>query len=424
MIFLMIIAFFVFIVLGLPIAFSMGISASIYILINDIPLPIIAQKFFTNTQSFPFLAVPFFILAGNLMVQSGLSRRLIKFVNSIFGRLPGGLGVVSCIVSMVMAGVSGSSVADAASTGSILIPEMKRTGYSSSFSAAVNAASSVVGIIIPPSSTMIIIAWMTNLSIIRMFFAGAIPGLLIGTGFTILTIIISKRRNFPREPKVSFKEFFISLLATIWILILPVFLLGSLLFGIATVTEIAAVSAIYALIIGVFVYKSLNWEGLKKAMIDSAKGTTIVMILVCCANIFTWVIISEGVPKMIGNALLSLGLPNSLLLFIMLIILFISGMLMDNIANIMIFLPIYMPIVLEMGMDPIHFCIVLLISLALGLFTPPVGATLFISCHIAKIGIDEVYMDLIPYFIVSASIVILVAFIPALSLWLPNLLGL
>ena len=422
MIWFMIFLVFFLMLLGTPIAFSLGMSATLYILFQGIPLSMVAQKLFSNTQSFPFLAVPFFLFSGHLMVQSGVARKIIDFTNGIVGRLPGALGCISVVVSMIMAGVSGSSVADAASTGSLLIPEMVNRGYTKSFSAAINATSSVVGIIIPPSSTMIIIAWITNLSVLKLFLAGAIPGIIIGLSYLVLTVIISIRQNFPREKGATLKEFFILVKECIWIVLFPFALILSLIFGIATVTEIAAVAAFYSAIIGFFVYKSLDYNGFKRALIDSVKGTTIVMALVCCANIFSWVLIRENIPPMIAKAVLSLGLPNYIVLFILILILLFAGMVTDLVCNLFIFIPIFFPIIQGMGMDPIHFSTVLLVTLALGLFTPPVGATLFISCNIAKIGIEEVYKDLIPYFIISVIIVLILAYIPGLSLWLPNLI--
>jgi len=422
MIWIMIIIFFLFMIIGLPIAFSMGISALIYILSEGIPLSMVAQKFFTNTQSFPFLAVPFFILSGNLMVQSGVANKIIKFANSIIGRLPGALGCVSVVVSMIMAGVSGSSVADAASTGSILIPEMVKQKYTKSFSAAINATTSVVGIIIPPSSTMIIIAWITNLSVLRMFLAGAVPGIILGLSYLAITVIISIRKKFPREEAFSWKGFFAAFKECAWVVVFPFLLLISIIFGVATVTEIAAVASLYSLFIGIFIYRSLNLKGIKRALIDSTRSTTAVMALVCSANIFSWVLIRENVPRMISGLVLSWELPNPVLLLILILILVVAGMFIDLVANLFIFIPIFFPIIRGMGMDPIHFSIVLLVALALGLFTPPVGATLFISCNIARIGLEEVLQDLIPYFVIGVLVVILIAYFPQLCLWLPNLI--
>ncbi len=414
--------FFIMIAFGVPIAFAMGITGVSYMLIQDIPIAMATQRFFSNTQSFSFLAVPFFILAGNLMVEAGIARRIINFANVLVRHLPGGLACVSVITSMIMAGVSGSSVADAASTGSILIPEMREKGYDDPFSVAINATTSVVGIIIPPSSTMIIISWITGLSVARMFMAGAIPGIMISMVYLVLTVIISKKRNYPREKRASLHEVFHALLDTGWALLLPLILIGSIVFGIATPTQSASLSAVYALLVGTVIYRSLNFPAIYRALSDTAKSTTSVMMVVCSASIFQWVLVRENIPTMISEGLLSLNLPHWALLVVMVLILFVAGMIMDNVPNLFIFLPIFMPIAEGIGVDPIQFSIVMLVSLALGLFTPPVGTTLFISCNIAKARVEDCVMDLVPFFIGGALVVFAITFIPGLTLWLPNLI--
>lgn len=418
----MIALFFGFIVLGVPIAFAMGISSIIYLLMTDIPLSIAAQRFFSNTQSFPFLAVPFFILAGHVMVRSGIAQRIVNFANTLVRSLPGGLGCVSVVTSMVMAGVSGSSVADAASVGSILIPEMKRKGYGSSFSAAINASSSVVGIIIPPSSTMIIIAWLANLSVAKMFMAGAIPGLIIGLSYLAVTVVISLRRHYPREPRAALRDVFWAFVSSFWALLLTAIILGSITFGIATATESASLAAVYAVFIGFFVYRSLGMKGFIAALREAAQGTTIVMMIVCSSTLFTWILIREGIPAMLAEQMLGLGLPSWMLLAMMVLAMFVAGIFMDLVPNLFIFIPVFMPIAIQIGVDPIHFSIITLCSLALGLFTPPVGTTLFISCHLAKISIEETYKDLLPFFLVGAAAVMLITFVPQLTMWLPDLI--
>ncbi|WP_273127763.1 TRAP transporter large permease [Bacillus weihaiensis] len=421
MIWIMIISFFLLILLGVPIAFSMGASALFYIMVEGIPLEMVAQRFFSNTQSFAFLAIPFFILAGNLMIHGNIAQRIINVANSMVRQLPGGLGCVSVVTSMGMAGVSGSSVADAASTGSVLIPEMKRKGYSASFAAAINASSSVVGIIIPPSSTMIIIAWLANLSVAQMFIAGIIPGVLVGLIYLFTTIIISIRRGYPRESKPTFVEFVRSIRSASWALLLPIILIGSIVFGIATATEAAAISVIYALIIGLFVYRSLNVKNIMASLRETVHGTSIVLVTVCSSMIFTWVLISEGIPKLIAQGLQGLGLPGWALMLVIVAIMLVAGMIMELVPNLFLFIPIFFPIATDLGMDPIQFAIVMLVTLALGMFTPPVGATLFISCYLAKVGIEKTIKDVLPFFIAGIFVVLLITYLPFLTLWLPGL---
>jgi tripartite ATP-independent transporter DctM subunit len=421
MIWLMIASFFILILLGVPIAFSMGASALIYIMIEGIPLEMVAQRFFSNTQSFAFLAIPFFILAGNLMIHGNIAKRIISVADSMVRQLPGGLGCVSVVTSMGMAGVSGSSVADAASTGSVLIPEMKRKGYSASFAAAINASSSVVGIIIPPSSTMIIIAWLANLSVAKMFIAGVIPGVLVGIIYLITTVIISIKRGYPSETKPTFKEFMTNIRKASWALLLPILLIGSIVFGIATATEAAAISVVYALLVGLFVYRSLNAKNIMASLRETVHGTSVVLITICTSMIFTWVLISEGIPKMVAKALLGFGLPDWGLMLVLIGIMLIAGMVMELVPNLFLFIPIFFPIATELGMDPIQFAIIMLVTLALGMFTPPVGATLFISCYIAKIGIEKTIKDIIPFFFAGIVVILFITYFPSLTLWLPSL---
>ncbi|HHV75710.1 MAG TPA: TRAP transporter large permease [Thermoanaerobacterium sp.] len=422
MIWVMIASFLLFVALGVPIAFSIGASSLIYILAEGIPLSMMAQRFFSNTQSFAFLAIPYFMLMGSFMVNAGIAQRLIKFADSLVRHFPGGLGCVSVVTNMVMAGVSGSSVADCAAVGSVLVPEMKRNGYDAKFAAALNSCTSVVGIIIPPSSTMIIIAWLTNLSIARMFMAGAIPGILISISYFLVTIFIAKRRGYPQQSRATVKEIWDGIKSASLTLILPIFLVGVIVLGIATVTEAAAASAVYALILGLFVYRSLDFKLITKSLKEAVVGTTTVMLVVCTSSVFTWVLIREGIPVMIANALLSLGLPGWALKVAMILILFAAGTVMDLVPNLFIFIPIFFPIASQLGFDPIHFSIVILISLALGLFTPPVGTTLFLSCQLADVKIEEAAKDLVPYFIAAAVIVFLVTFVPSLALWLPDII--
>ena len=421
MIWVMVCSFFLLIILGTPIAFAMGASSLLFVIVEGIPLSTMAQRFFSNTQSFAFLAVPFFILAGNLMVHGDIARRLINVANSMVRHLPGGLGCVSVVTSMGMAGVSGSSVADAASVGSVLIPEMKKKGYSSSFSVAINATSSVVGIIIPPSSTMIIIAWLANLSVAEMFLAGIIPGILIGLTYLVTTIVISLKRDYPREERPTIKELVKNITSAFWALMLPIVLLAVIILGIATATEAAAVAAVYAFLIALLVYRTLSWKGFLEALKDSVYSTTSVMMIVCTASIFTWILIQEGIPQKLSGFLLNLGLPNWGLLLLMILVMFIFGMVMDLVPNLFIFIPIFMPIATSMGMDPIHFSLVMLCTLALGLFTPPVGTTLFISLHIAKLEMDKAVKDLIPFGVTGIAVVFLIAYIPGLTMWIPGL---
>ena len=273
------------------------------------------------------------------MVEAGIAKKLINFASVLVRHLPAGLGCVSVVTSMILAGISGSSVADASSVGAILIPEMNDRGYPPPFSAAINATSSVVGIIIPPSSTMIVISAITNLSVAKLFMAGAIPGIIIGLAFLAITAYMGIKNNYPREARASKSEIWAATKDALIAMVFPVFMVGSVVTGIATVTESASICAIYSLFVGIFVYKTLNLKKIYKALADAAIGTTVVMMVVSCASIMQFILISQQVPTKLSNALLGLGLPNWLLLIMMVLLLGVAGMVMDNVPNLYIFLP-------------------------------------------------------------------------------------
>lgn len=423
MIWVMIIGFFVLMLIGVPIAFAMGSAALFYILVEGIPFEIVTQRFFTSTQSFAFLAIPFFILMGSIMEHGGVAKRIINLADSLVRSLPGGLACVSVVTNMGMAGVSGSAAADAAAVGGVLMPEMKKKGYPSSFSTALNASASVVGVIIPPSSVIIIIAWLSKLSVGAMFLAGAIPGILIAIAYLAYTIIISIKRNYPREERATLKEVMKSLVSASLTLVLPVFLVLSIALGIATATEAAALAAVYAFVISFFIYRSLNLKQIIHALRDTVYTSTVVMFIVCSSMIFSWVLINEGVPKLISDILLGFGLPNWMLMLVIIFIMTLGGMFLDTVPNLFIFVPILYPITAEMGVDPMHFSIIMLCTLAIGLFTPPVGTSLFVSCRIGKIRMEDTIKDLFPYFAVGMIMVVVIAFVPSLTLWLPDLIA-
>ena len=415
MVYALILIFFLLVFIGVPVAFSLGTTGFIFFIIEGMPLSVVAQRLFSTTQSFSFLAVPFFILAGNLMIKSGIAKKVINISLEIVGKLPGGLGLVSIITSMIMAGVSGSSVADASAVGSVLIPAMKEQGYSSSFSASINATSSVVGIIIPPSSTMIIIAWITELSVAKMFMAGVIPGFLFGLIYFIITIFISNKRDYPKGKKFDFKRTLISIREGIWAILLPLFILGPIILGIATATEVSSIAVVLSIFIGAFIYKELGFKGFWITLKDSVYATSVIMIILTSASIFSWMIIYEGVPDTITNILLGFGLGYNGLLLVLILVLIIAGTVLQLVPNLFVTLPIVYPIMLDIGMDPIHSAILILCSLALGLFTPPIGSTLFISCHLAQVNVEDTVFDLVPYFVGGLIVVLIIAFFPQIS---------
>lgn len=422
MIYIVILVIFILTALGVPIAFSLGSMSFMFFISKGFPLPVIVQRLFSATQSFTFLAVAFFILSGSIMLQSGIAKRLVDFVNSFFGHFFGGLGLVTIVTNMIMAGVSGSSVADAAAVGSLMIPGMKKSGYPASFSAAINACSSVVGIIIPPSSTMIIIAWLTQLSVGKLFVAGIIPGILFGLTFFVITIFVSKKMNYPRGKAFKVNRAVKSFKNSFFALLLPLLILGPIIIGIATATEVSALAVLFAIIIGSFIYRSLSINNIIFALEDAVYSTSAIMLTLCSASMFSWMLIYERIPDKITRIMLSMGLSNNSMILMVIIVLFIAGTVLQLAPNLFVTLPIVFPILVNVvGMDPVHAAILVLCALAVGLFTPPIGSTLFVSCNLAKVDIGDAVKDIIPYFLGSIVVVLLVAYVPFLSLGMVNI---
>lgn len=422
MIYVSIALFFILTFLGIPIAYSLGATSFLFFISEGFPYVILVQRLFSTTQSFTFLAVAFFILSGSLMLQSGIAKRLVNFVNAIVGHLPGGLGVVTVVTNMIMAGVSGSSVADAAAVGSIMIPGMKRSGFNASFAAGINAASSVVGIIIPPSSTMIIIAWLTELSIGKLFVAGIVPGILFGMTFFIITIFISKKRNYPKNDEFDISKVSSTFKDASFAFLLPLLILGPIVLGIATATEVSALAVLAVIVIGSFIYRSLGFKEILIALKDAVYSTSSIMLTLCCAAIFSWMLIYKGVPDEISKIIFATGLGKNAMILLVIGILIVAGVVLELVPNLFVTLPIVFPILVNViKMDPIQAAILVLCGLSIGLFTPPIGSTLFISCDLADVDIMDIFKDLVPYFLGSLVIVLLVAYVPFMSLGLTNM---
>ncbi|MDC3412061.1 TRAP transporter large permease [Aquibacillus sp. 3ASR75-11] len=414
-------SFLVMIFIGVPIAFSLGLSSFIYLLIADIPMNIIPQKMFGGINSFTLLSIPGFILAGNLMNAGGITERIIKFTNNIVGHIRGGLGLANVGASMGFAGISGTALADTASLGSVLIPAMKKEGYDAPFSVAVTSSSSTIGPIIPPSLPMIILGTLATVSIGDLFIAGVIPGVLLGAGLMIVTYIISVKRKYPRGERQSFSVIFKSFWGAFWALMMTIVILYGILGGIFTPTEASIIAVVYALIVGLFIYRDLKIVQLPNIILNSVVDAAAIMILVGFANLFGWILISEQIPQLIADAILSISEnPIVIILLINLLLLFV-GMFMETIAAIVILFPVLLPIGIEIGMDPIHFGVMLVLNLMIGLSTPPLGVCLFVASSIGKVSIGRSSVALLPFLGVSILVLLLVAFIPELTLFLPSL---
>ncbi len=422
----LLVALIICIFFGMPIGFSLGVSALCSLASwGSVPLKLMVQRMFTGIDSFPLMAIPFFMLAGELMFSGGMLTRLFKFADALVGHIRGGLGHVNIVASMLFAGITGSALADTAALGSMEIPMMVEGGYDVDYSAAITAASSIVGPIIPPSIPMVIYAVAAgNVSIAALFLAGAIPGILIGVAMMIYNYIVSLKRNYPRrETRITLMEFIRIFRRAILVLMMPIIILGGILSGIFTPTEASAVAVAYAVIVGFFVTHELDFKGLARALLNSGIGSGVVLVVVGMSSIVSWILATQQVPQIAANFFLSLtDNPFIYLLCVNALLLFL-GCFMDPTPAIILVTPILTPIAIALGIDPLHFGLVVVINLIVGLITPPVGLCLFIACGIAKISLERISKAVLPFVLVEIAVLFLITYVPSICLFLPKLLG-
>ena len=412
----------VFITIGVPIAFAIGLSSLIVLFsYGDIPIGMIPQKVLYTTDSFVFLAVPFFILAGEIMERGGISLRLIRFAKSFVGQIRGGLGMASVASSIIFAGLSGSAVADASAIGSILIPAMKKQGYKKEFVVALQSSGAILGPIIPPSVLMIIYGSMTDLSIGKLFLAGIVPGILIGGILMLACYVYAVKNDYPAEKMVSFRQFLKSFKQSILALILPGIILFGILFGIFTPTEAGAVAVFYALFITLVIYREIKFKDLKDIFLSASLKTATVMIVVAMASTFAWILARERAPIVFVNLLSSLSAEPLIILFLLIVFLVLIGTVIDTIAATIILTPILAPLAQQYGFDPIHFGLIVIMSLVIGLITPPVGVVLYITCGIGDVKIQHAAKYIFLFVLIIILTIFIIAAIPQLAMFLPNL---
>lgn len=422
---MMFLAFIILLAIGVPIAYSIGGSGIVYLLLKD-PLFLMTfpQRIWSGTNSFMLIAMPLFMLAGELMNQGGLSQRLIDFSMLLVRPMHGGLAEVNVVTSMIFGGISGSSVADTSANGSILIPEMVKKGYPVGFSAGITVASSTMGMIIPPSIPMLMYAMVTGVSVGKLFLAGLIPGLLVGVTQLILSFTISKQAGYRPKYEVltAKKALKIGKDGTL-AMFMPILIILSVSTGIATASESAAVVVLYALLLGFFFYKELTVKSILAALKKTATMSSSIMIIGGFTMIFTWIMAVEQVPSMIASFLLTRHIPAFIVfLFFDVLILFL-GTFLDVTPCILLIAPILMPVLRQFGMSEIQFGAVLIIGLAMGLVTPPVGMCLNVASKISGLSIVAIFRAAVPFLICNLIVLLLVTFVPAISLWLPGLLG-
>lgn len=422
MITVLFLSFIIFLFMGVPVAFSLGLSSLIYLVGSGIPLMVIPQRMFAGINSFTLLCIPGFILAGNLMNRGGISDRIIAFANILVGPIRGGLAQANVVASMVFAGVSGTAVADTASLGSLLIPAMHKEGYDLEFSCAVTASSSCIGPIIPPSMPMIIAGTLTGLSVGKLFLAGAVPGILMGLLMMIVTAVLSARRGYPKGERPSWRKFWHEFYGGIWALMMMVLIFAGILSGWFSPTEAAIVACIYAMFVGLFVYKDLKLRDLPQVLKESAIMSAAIITLVGLANVFAWILASERIPQTIARAMMSLTSNKYVIILLVNIFLLFVGMFMETIAALMTLFPTLLAVLTQVGVDPIQCAMICVLNLIIGLITPPVGICLFVASSIGKIPVNRIVSANLPYLLVCLLVLALVSFIPAVSTWLPSML--
>ncbi|MDC6365906.1 MULTISPECIES: TRAP transporter large permease [Flavobacteriaceae] len=422
----LVISFVFFLSIGTPVAWSIALSSLLTMLVSIPVLPAlttVSQRMATGLDSFALLAIPFFVLSGQLMNKGGVAHRLIAFAKTLVGALPGGLALINVIAAMLMGAIAGSAMASASAMGSILGPEMEKEGYSKEFGAAVNITSSTTGLIIPPSNVLIVYSLASGgVSIAALFLAGYIPGIITGLFLMIVAMIWAKKKNYKTGKRSSLGEVGKTFVDAVPSLLLLVVVIGGIVSGIFTATEASAIAVLYCLVLG-FIYREIKWKNLPGILLDSSATTAIVMLLIGASMSMSWVMSYENIPQDISTTLLALSdNPIIILLIINLLLLFV-GIFMDMTPAVLIFTPIFLPIVTALGMDPIHFGIVMVLNLCIGLCTPPVGSVLFVGVGIANTTIEKVVKPLVPLFLAMIVALFLVTYFPQLTLWLPKVFG-
>ncbi|MGB5461448.1 MAG: TRAP transporter large permease [Eudoraea sp.] len=423
----LVISFIGLLAIGTPVAWSITISALLTMLVSIPALPAfttVAQRIGTGLDSFALLAIPFFILSGELMNKGGIAHRLIAFAKTLVGALPGGLALINIISAMLMGAIAGSAMASASAMGSILGPEMEKEGYSREFGAAVNITSATTGLLIPPSNVLIVYSLASGgASIAALFLAGYIPGILTGLLLMLVASFWAKKKGYKVGKRSTFKNIIKTFIDAVPSLFMLVVVIGGIVTGMFTATEASAIAVLYSVILG-FIYKEITFKKLPQILLDSSSTTAIVMLLIGASMSMSWALSFENIPQDISTGLLSISDNKIMILLIINLLLLFVGIFMDMTPAVLIFTPIFLPVVMKLGLDPVHFGIIMILNLCIGLCTPPVGSVLFVGVGIAGTTIEKVVKPLLPLFVVMIIALFLITYFPQLSLWLPDAFGL
>jgi tripartite ATP-independent transporter DctM subunit len=422
MVFYIIIFIFLLVLLGIPIAFSFGFGSLVYCMLVNIDTIIIPQRIFVSTDKFTFLAIPFFLLVGNLMNVSGVTHRILNLANNLVGHIKGGLGHTNVVASMIFAGLSGSAIADAAGLGAVEIEMMRKGGYDDDFSASITLASSIIGPIIPPSIIMVIYGMVASVSIGRMLLGGLFPGIVMGLCLMVMVYFMAIIRNYPHNNWAGWKKIFQSFYGALLPLLTPLIIIIGIVSGIFTPTEAGAVAALYTFLLGIFVFKKINWKNFKSALIDTAMTTALIGIIIGVSGIFSWIITIEGIPRQLVQFIMSLTSNKIVILLLINLVVLILGCFIDAAPLILLLVPVLLPLLNMLNIDLIHFGIIISINSMIGTITPPVGTCLYAVSSVSGLPIERLARSVIPFLVMLIIALLIITFIPQISLWFPNLI--
>ncbi len=413
---------FTLLVVGVPVAVALGLSSLIFILFDGIPSIVVLHNMFNGINSFPLIAIPFFILAGHLMNTAGITNKIFAFARSLVGWLPGGLGHVNVGASVVFAGMSGAAVADAGGLGNVEIKAMRDAGYDTDFSVGITAASSTIGPIIPPSLPLVIYGVMADTSIGQLFAAGLIPGLLMAFSLMAMVSWYAKIRNYPKDAKFSIRRLWLTFQSAFLPLLTPLIIVGGISTGVFTPTEAAVAAVAYSIFLGAVVYRTLSFAGIIRVSQETIETTAAILLIVASSTIFAWILTANQVADGFAAALLNFTDNKVAILLIMTLLVLVLGCFMETIAAITILVPVLLPIAVKIGIDPVHFGIILILNLMLGLLTPPVGMVLYVLAKVSDTPFERCVMATLPFLIPLVTVLLLLTFIPAITMWLPTLI--
>lgn len=409
---------------GMPISISLGLTVLTFLFtMTDVPVQSVALKLFTGIEKFEIMAIPFFILAGNFLTHGGVARRMIRFATSMIGHWHGGLGLAGVMACALFAAVSGSSPATVVAIGSVILPAMVKQGFPNKFGAGILTTSGSLGILIPPSIAMVMFSVSTNVSVGSMFIAGIVPGIALAIALGTTTWYIARKNDYPRMPKASWGERFVAFKESIWGLMLIVVVMGGIYSGIFTPTEAAAMAAVYAFIVAVFVYKDMPLSKIPKVLLDSASMSAMLLYIITNAVLFSFLMTSENIPQAMADWMINQGFGPIAFLLVVNILLLLAGNVMEPSSIILILAPILFPVAVKLGINPIHFGILIVVNMEVGMCHPPVGLNLYVASGITKMGISELTMAVLPWLLTMLAFLGVVTYVPELTLWLPRLLG-